>query len=317
MRKIGLRIIISSILICCLSSWGFFGHEQINKSAIYTLPEEIILFFKTNQDYIIKHASDPDKRRYIDTLEGARHYLDVELFEPCIDSIPRNYQDAVKKYGINKLNKHGLLPWQIQKTSLLLTHAMKIKDGHQILKYSTELAHYIGDAHVPLHTTENHNGQLTNQHGIHGFWESRIPELYFDSYNLWTGKAKYISNTLIESWFIVKSSNLLVDSVLKIEKKVDSMFPSDKKFTFSKRKNILVKQYAKDYCEAYQKLSNNLTERRFRSSIQSIGNFWFTAWVNAGQPYLNNIKIKFPQKIKRQKKVPSIKIDSTLLNGRI
>jgi hypothetical protein len=42
------------------------------------------------------------------------------------------------------------------------------------------LGHYIGDAHVPLHTTSNYNGQKTNQHGIHGLWESRIPEQLFD-----------------------------------------------------------------------------------------------------------------------------------------
>ena len=49
------------------------------------------------------------------------------------------------------------------------------------------------------HTTENYNGQFTNQKGIHGFWESRIPELFYDEYDFITGKAKYIDYPLIDT----------------------------------------------------------------------------------------------------------------------
>ncbi|MBL0103970.1 MAG: hypothetical protein IPP51_09590 [Bacteroidetes bacterium] len=54
-------------------------------------------------------------------------------------------------------------------------------DGHErnnpegILYYSANIGHYVADAHVPLHCTENYNGQMTGQSGIHGFWESRLP----------------------------------------------------------------------------------------------------------------------------------------------
>jgi hypothetical protein len=54
-----------------------------------------------------------------------------------------------------------------------LTRAFKEHDRERILRYSADLGHYIGDAHVPLHCTRNYNGQLSGQHGIHGFWESR------------------------------------------------------------------------------------------------------------------------------------------------
>ena len=37
-----------------------------------------------------------------------------------------------------------------------LTKAFQNKDIERILKYSAEIGHYIGDAHVPLHTTENY-----------------------------------------------------------------------------------------------------------------------------------------------------------------
>ena len=34
------------------------------------------------------------------------------------------------------------------------------KNQTKILRYAAELGHYIADAHVPLHASSNHNGQL-------------------------------------------------------------------------------------------------------------------------------------------------------------
>ncbi|WP_394801491.1 hypothetical protein [Belliella filtrata] len=36
---------------------------------------------------------------------------------------------------------------------------------------------------------------MTNVYGIHAFWESRIPELLSDDYDLLVGQAKIIPNT--------------------------------------------------------------------------------------------------------------------------
>ena len=46
-----------------------------------------------------------------------------------------------------------------------LTRAFKEKNLTRILRLSADIGHYIADAHVPLHTTENYDGQLTDQHG--------------------------------------------------------------------------------------------------------------------------------------------------------
>ncbi|WP_245869828.1 zinc dependent phospholipase C family protein [Pedobacter ginsengisoli] len=115
-----------------------------------------------------------------------------------IDSIPRKWDDAVQKYGRDRLAKNSILPWQIQRSYYKLVNAFKAKDSLKILIYSAYLGHYIADAHVPLHTTQNHNGQLTNQVGIHAFWESRLPELFLQDYNYLVGQARYIENPLTE-----------------------------------------------------------------------------------------------------------------------
>jgi hypothetical protein len=42
---------------------------------------------------------------------------------------------------------------------------------------AADLGHYIADAHMPLHTSDNHDGLRTDQKGF-TLWESRLPELF-------------------------------------------------------------------------------------------------------------------------------------------
>jgi len=279
--------LIIPILLC--TSWGFFAHQRINNLAVFTLPNGMVAFYKKNIKYITEHAVDPDKRRYIDTLEAPRHYLDVENYEKDIDSIPEKWNDALNKYGQKKLNENGILPWQIQRSYYSLVKAFKTRDSIKILKYSADLGHYIGDAHVPLHTTANHNGQLTNQVGIHAFWESRLPELFSINYNYLVGKANYIENPLKETWKILKHTHSLVDTVLTFEAELNASFPSDKKYSFSERNNTILKQYSVAYSKTYHDKMNSMVERQMRSAILEIGSFWYSAWVDAGQPELKNL----------------------------
>lgn len=285
MKNIFVTVSLMVILITC-SSWGFYAHMRINRLAIFTLPAGINSFYKNNITYISDHAVDPDKRRYADTAEAARHFLDVELYEKHIDSIPFKWEDALKRYGWAKLNKNGILPWQIQKSYYKLVNAFKDKDSSRILIYSAYLGHYIADAHVPLHTTQNHNGQLTNQLGIHAFWESRLPELFAKRYNYVVGPARYIENPLAEAWKIVKNTHTMVDTVLHFEARLSKEFPARRKYSYSKRNGQLLKQYSAAYSKAYHDRMENMVERQMRSAILSIGSYWYTAWIDAGQPIL-------------------------------
>ncbi|MET0570896.1 MAG: zinc dependent phospholipase C family protein [Pedobacter agri] len=288
MKRLTITIALIIPLIIC-TSWGFFAHQRINNLAVFTLPTGMIGFYKKNIKYITEHAVDPDKRRYADTLEAPRHYLDVENYEKNIDSIPEKWNDALAKYGQKHLNANGIVPWQIQRTYFSLVKAFTTRDSIKILKYSADLGHYIGDAHVPLHTTANHNGQLTNQVGIHAFWESRLPELFSSRYNFVVGKAIYIENPLKEAWKILKHTHSLVDTVLTLEAKLAASFPTDKKFSFSERNNTVLKQYSLEYSRVYHDQMNQMVERQMRSAILEIGSFWYSAWVDAGQPELKNL----------------------------
>lgn len=258
-----------------------------------TLPPSMITFYKKHIDYISEHAVDPDKRRYATKGEAERHYIDIDHYgKHPFDSVPKFWKDAVKKYTEDTLNAYGIVPWYIEKMTYRLTEAFKDGDVDRILYLSSNIGHYIADAHVPLHTTENYNGQLTNQHGIHAFWESRIPELKFEDWDFFTGRAQYIEKVNDKCWAIVKESHYALDSVLGFEAELNKKFPSDKKYSYEKRWNNTVKVYSEEYSTEYDKMLDGMVERRMRQAVFAVGSFWYTAWVKAGQPDLDRLLTK-------------------------
>jgi hypothetical protein len=55
------------------------------------------------------------------------------------------------------------------------------------------------------------------------------------------------------------------------------------------RKNVLVKTYSQVYSTAYHQMLDGMVERRMRSSILTVGSFWYSAWIDAGQPELEEL----------------------------
>jgi hypothetical protein len=289
-------LLVSFLTYNQLFSWGFFAHKKINRMAVFTLPPEMIGFYKYHIEFITEHAIDPDKRRYAVDGEAERHFIDLDRYykygDDPFEVVPKKWKDAVEKFTEDTLKANGIVPWHIDVMVKRLTDAFRKEDLDRILRVSADLGHYVGDAHVPLHTTENYNGQLTNQKGIHGFWESRLPELYASEYDFFVGKAKYIEDPLAKAWEVVRASFAAKDSVLLFEAELNAKFPPDRKFAYENRGNTLMKVYSEEYSKAYDKMLNGMVERRMREIIVTVGSFWYTAWVNAGQPDLSRLHSK-------------------------
>jgi hypothetical protein len=320
-----------------------------NRTAVFTLPSDLIGFYKSNIEYIEAHAVDADKRRYASKHEAIRHYIDLDRRDGMHpDSLPRNwthaisahlelkcilsdtvsisldtvsqarkvkftysqilpvfYDDnwvissdsAVKYLGIDlaecdvliateNLTEHGILPWNLISMQSRLESAFIETDIGKILRYSADLGHYIGDAHVPLHTSVNYNGQLTGQEGIHAFWESRLPELFAEDYDLFTGRATYIDDIEEFYWGIVHESHSLVDSVLNTDLELTKTYGADTKYCFDQRGHAIVRTECEAFAKAFDEALTGMVERRLRKTIHAIGSAWYTAWVNAGRPEL-------------------------------
>ena len=243
-----MRKALSLIVFSCISlhafCWGFYGHRKINYFAVFLLPPEMMLFYKPQIDFLAEHAVDPDKRRYAIPEEGPRHYIDIDHYGIYpFNELPRKWNEAVAKFSEDSLIRYGIVPWWVQTVLYKLTEAFKEKNQARILKLSAEIGHYIADAHVPLHANSNHNGQFTDQKGIHGFWESRIPELLAPiEWDFFIGKADYIKNPGDFIWQRVLESAKASDSVLLFEKELSKSFPADQKFSFEERNGVTIRQ---------------------------------------------------------------------------
>ncbi|MBS1564968.1 MAG: zinc dependent phospholipase C family protein [Bacteroidetes bacterium] len=286
--KKGLLILLFTLPYLPSYCWGFFAHRKINYYAVFLLPPEMIAFYKPHIAFLSDHAVDPDKKRYLVPGEAAHHYIDIDYYGAApYSSLPRQWDSAVKKFTRDTLLAKGILPWYVPQALAQLTHAFKEQNTSKILLLSAAIGHYIADAHVPLHACMNHNGQLTGQQGIHAFWESRLPELLADrEWDFFMDKAAYISSPSGFMWKTVLESAAAADTVLRAEKQLSRQFSPDKRFGFEERNGLLVRQYSTAYSIAYNRLLKGMTERRMRQSIHAVASFWYTAWVNAGQPDL-------------------------------
>lgn len=266
-------------------SWGFFAHEKINETAIFSLPAEMVIFYKAYLPFIKARAVNPDKRRYVVEGEAPRHYIDMEHYG---EDVPCYWSKVHESYTKEELSMHGVLPWHIVKMMHRLTDAFKRGDVVQVLKCSADIGHYVADGCVPLHTTKNYDGQETGQKGIHALWESRLPELFADGYDFFVGKAYYIDDVYEVIWDVVQSSSSLVEHVLSIERKLSQRFPSHKKYCFEKRGASVRKMYSREYAKAYHDALGGMVEERMRKAIKMVASVWYTCWVNGGQPDLSS-----------------------------
>ena len=299
MKNFSIRptFIVLSILavVFLLLSWGVVGHERINRAAVMALPKPLQTFFYNHIDFITQESTVPDLRRNVlnDKEEAPRHYFDMENFG-SVAALPKTMKDAKLEYDDKFLNKNGILPWYIQDMMIKLTKAFKDKRKNEILFIAGDLGHYIADAHMPLHTSDNHDGQNTNQKGIHSLWESRLPELFAKNYNLNVAQGKYIEDVDTATWDIIFDTHRLVEPLLAADKNL-RIATAENKMYVKDAAGIVVKNkyggiiYSDEYAAKLHTNLNGMVEQQMKKAITATASFWYTAWVNAGKPDLSTL----------------------------
>jgi hypothetical protein len=293
MKKTAIYFLAIS-LILALGSWGFLAHRTIEQLAVYSLPKKLQAFFYPNIDYLVYNSVRPDLRRKTDKTEDTKHFVDIDapVFGPnAIETMPHKWEDAVKKYTADTLRKYGTVCWEVALLEEKLTRAFKNKQKDSILFYAADLGHYIADAHVPLHTTINYDGQLTNQKGVHSLWESTVPEMNIDTYKLnQHHKARYLKDPQEEIWKVFAKSSAMLKDVLGEEIKASEGFTDETKFKRSERFGSWRKNYSGEFAKAYATRLGNTVNERMLEATRCTSDFWYTAWVNAGCPKLSEIQ---------------------------
>jgi hypothetical protein len=301
MRKLlSLSVILATAIFCC--SWGYLVHRTINQLAIYQLPGSMRPFFYTHEDSLAANAPRPDMRRGSDPGEGSKHFIDLEAFgDSAAWKMPSKWEDAVRIYGKDSLLKYGYIPYHVIDIKNKLTGAFRAGNKDSILFYATDLGHYIGDAHVPLHTTINYDGQFSGQRGIHDLWETSVPESALENYKLHNRhKAVYLAHPEESIWQTIREAHSLLNQMLEVEIEVSKGFNDSTKYFQQYRWGKMRRFYSPAFSKAYNERLGQSINQQLLFSANQIADFWYTAWVDAGSPELSGLMAQSFDKTKRR-----------------
>ncbi len=257
--------------------WGFFAHKWINRAAVDTLPAEARGFFERHRDYLSEHAVDPDLWRNTDPDEHFRHFIDIDMYGPFpFKELPRDFEAAKKKFGEAVVIERGIAPWWIEKQYGRLIGFMKSGATDSLLIVAAALGHYVSDLHMPLHTVENYDGQLTGNKGIHSRFEAEMIEKFADKIRLQPEPAEYIDDPRAFIFGVVMQSYRLADELLQADTQARA---SGKEY--SQRED-----FDRAYYHALFGQTGDLAARQMSHAATAVGSIWYSAWIDAGQPRL-------------------------------
>ncbi len=291
-----LSFLLLTLHLCpsCELQWGFWAHRQIHRQAVYLMPAPIADFFRANVQELVDRSVDADERRRIDPNEAPQHYIDLDRYGSYpFDELPHNYDDALKKFGHERLKENGLVPWRIAAFADSLAIAFREQNRERIIYFAANLGHYVADANVPLHATENYDGQLTGQKGLHARWESIYPQKFMlprEAEYLKDGSIYIIENATQEAFKWSLESFLLSQQVLAIDKQIQSELLEDD--LYEKTSDNLPKtrrEFSRQYYEKLKDKLNQMVENRFELSVVRVASIWYYSWLKANEPNLSNL----------------------------
>jgi Zinc dependent phospholipase C len=280
MRSVAIGLLTAILLVpSSANAWGFEAHKFIVSRAIDLLPEQLRPFFEANRAFIVERSIDPDLWRNAGfTEEPPNHFLDFDAYGPFpFADLPREYDAALKKHGIDKLRQNGLVPWRTQEMAGRLIRGFEAlhKNGpyaHSDIRFfSAIIGHYVADAHVPLHAVLNYNGQMTGQTGIHNRWEEELFVRYQKELVIRPGNLKSISNERDYIFDTLLDSSQLADDVLGADKKAIGTGDI----------------YDDRYFETLFAETRPILEKRLNDAITGVASMITSAWEQAGKPALS------------------------------
>jgi hypothetical protein len=277
-------------------AWGFEAHKFIADRMIELLPPELKPLFVARRAFIVERAIDPDLWRNVWEDEAPNHFLDMdhEAFGPYpFAGLPRDYADAVQKFGRDFVHQQGLLPWRTSEFfGRLLREFESLKRSpppgyatDNIVLYSAVLAHYVADGHVPLHAVINYNGQLSGQDGVHSRWEGELFERRRASLKISPPAVTPVTVPRDTMFEVLLASNRLAANVLDSDRQA----AEGREF------------YDDAYFAAFAKGSLGTLERRLNDSIAAVASFIVGAWEMAGKPAVPTDADRTPRRIRRPK----------------
>ncbi len=264
-------------------AWGPAAHRWITNRAMDNLEGRFQELFSKHRSTIVRQTMDPDYRKDQDPEESSRHFINLELYwEFPFSSLDLDYEQLVDRFGKEKVEKNGRILWAAQRTFDQLVEAFQRQDLEQILLYSADLSHYVGDLHQPFHTTENFNGQFTGQLGIHSRFESDLVNLYLERVPFSKTAPTNLGPVMRQLHDVAVESYQRVDDILLADRRVVSELEIDRKQYLGKANKG--KKYPDQYFKRMFDEVGGVLGNRLNQAAYRVTSLWWMAWEKAGQP---------------------------------
>jgi hypothetical protein len=254
-----------------LLAWGDKGHRAVVSLSLTTLPPEVRAWYRGREDFLRDHASDPDHWRN-DRKEGPRHFLDCEAYGGPA-GVPRDAAAAQAKLGA-AFYRNGVAPWIIQDRWRDLVAAFRSGDPGKVAFATAILSHYVADIHVPLHATENHDGEATGQRGVHSRWETGLVERFVQEDGLEAAQATADPEFLDRPWAWLSASYALVPRILADDRAADRTSPEGPRG----------KQRGAAYWGIFWAEERPVVTGQLEAAARHLGDAELNAWIAAGRP---------------------------------
>jgi len=158
-------------------AWDSATHRAITRLAVKALPPSPLKSTLSHSEAALEtHSVEPDSllKAAYGKAEERRHYINVEWFgsDPW-SALNPDMKKMRRRFTDRTLDRAGTLPWTIEAVSDQLQEAWRRGDCSSVLRLSGYLAHYVGDASQPLHSTINYDGYARDR-GIHARMELAV-----------------------------------------------------------------------------------------------------------------------------------------------
>jgi hypothetical protein len=277
MRSVFRLAYIAVLLMTCalpVHAWEPTGHTMITQHALQLVLAEMRPFYEANARYIAAFCTLPDDWRQTKTAEvGPNHFIDLDLLaDPPFTSLIVDRATAEKRFGKEKLLKAGVLPWAIEETYNKLVKAMKAGDSVEIAVQSAVLAHYIGDAHVPLHDTKFYDGRTPDEKGIHFRWEQTLLLVALKPEMVNTREPAKVGPILRSAFGWCIDSYSKCDAIFKADDEARKLDP------------VMGYPYYKSMWDA----TGQMMISQLDHASERLAGAWIAAWQEAGKPKLSD-----------------------------
>jgi hypothetical protein len=272
MRYFALAAFLVSTLSAQTSAWWSTGHAYITRNTIQQLPEPL-------QSFIVR--TFPTVDNYAHTEPPGQHYIDIDFYSEFLSGqMPRDLNVLYAKYGTSTVNARGISPWVIANYRATLTAQMSAaknaSDFLVVARTAGEMAHYLEDINQPLHTTQNYDGQLTDNSGVHARYEGMMISQHFADLSIVAAPEKCVYVTDTVDW--------VLDSIeSRTWSHVGDIMTAD----------TLAQTFGSTTSQAYYNSlwnsTGNFTHSQFQFATEMVASAWYSAWVDAGSPSLNAV----------------------------